>query len=97
MNALLTAIVCISTRPAPFAGKQALHDAAIPDCVPAACPATALTAAPLLSRLCVMQTRVELRRDMKAILNEVGITSILVTHDQEEAFDIADNVALFNR
>ena len=44
-----------------------------------------------------MQTRVELRRDMKAILNEVGITSILVTHDQEEAFDIADNVALFNR
>ena len=34
---------------------------------------------------------------MKAILNEVGITSILVTHDQEEAFDIADNVAVFNR
>ena len=34
---------------------------------------------------------------MKAILNEVGITSILVTHDQEEAFDIADHVAVFNR
>ena len=34
---------------------------------------------------------------MKAILNEVGITSILVTHDQEEAFDIADQVAVFNR
>ena len=34
---------------------------------------------------------------MKVILNEVGITSVLVTHDQEEAFDIADQVAVFNR
>ena len=49
-----------------------------------------------LTHDCV-QTRTELRRDMKAILNEVGITSILVTHDQEEAFDIADQVAVFNR
>lgn len=27
----------------------------------------------------------------------MGVTSILVTHDREEAFDIADKVVVFNR
>jgi len=34
---------------------------------------------------------------VKDIIHKVGVTSILVTHDQEEAFDIADKVVIFNR
>lgn len=34
---------------------------------------------------------------MKEIIQRVGLTSILVTHDREEAFDIADRVVVFNR
>lgn len=35
-----------------------------------------------------------LRRDVHAILREVGATAILVTHDQEEALSMADRVAV---
>ena len=38
-----------------------------------------------------------MRRGVKEIIQKVGITSILVTHDREEAFDIADKVVVFNR
>ena len=34
---------------------------------------------------------------MRDIIQRVGVTSILVTHDQEEAFDIADQIVIFNR
>lgn len=38
--------------------------------------------------------RVQIRRDVKRILSEIGITVILVTHDQEEAFVLGDRVAV---
>ena len=41
--------------------------------------------------------RKSLRDSVKDIIHKVGVTSILVTHDQEEAFDIADKVVIFNR
>jgi ABC-type sulfate/molybdate transport systems ATPase subunit len=34
---------------------------------------------------------------LKGIIEKVGVTSIIVTHDQEEAFDLADQVVIFNR
>jgi ABC-type Fe3+/spermidine/putrescine transport system ATPase subunit len=42
------------------------------------------------------QMRMHLARELKAILKEVQITCIYVTHDQEEAFSIADRVAVIN-
>lgn len=40
--------------------------------------------------------RSELRRTLRAIQRELGITTILVTHDQEEAFELADRVGVMN-
>ena len=40
--------------------------------------------------------RVQLRTDVAALMHEVGMTSIFVTHDQEEAFVIGDRVAVMN-
>ena len=36
--------------------------------------------------------RKTLRAGLKEIVRSVGVTTIIVTHDQEEAFDIADKV-----
>lgn len=41
--------------------------------------------------------RKQLRSGLKEIVRTVGITTIIVTHDQEEAFDLADKVVVFNR
>lgn len=41
--------------------------------------------------------RKSLRRGLREIVQEVGVTTILVTHDQEEAWDIADQVVIFNK
>jgi sulfate/thiosulfate transport system ATP-binding protein len=41
--------------------------------------------------------RGELRRELRSLINRIGITAIFVTHDQEEAFEISDNVAIFNK
>ncbi len=38
--------------------------------------------------------RVQLRRDVRRILSQVGITAIVVTHDQDEAFVLGDRVAV---
>ncbi len=40
--------------------------------------------------------RVELRRTVKEIQRELGVTTIFVTHDQEEAFELADRVGVMN-
>jgi len=40
--------------------------------------------------------RVRMRGEIRAVQRRLGITSIYVTHDQEEAFSIADRVALMN-
>ncbi len=43
------------------------------------------------------QLRVRMRGEIRALQRQLGITSVYVTHDQEEAFSIADQVALMNR
>ncbi|HEB29431.1 MAG TPA: ABC transporter ATP-binding protein [Spirochaetes bacterium] len=40
--------------------------------------------------------RKDLRRDVKRIQRELGITTVYVTHDQEEAFAISDKIAVMN-
>lgn len=40
--------------------------------------------------------RVELRRRLKMIQKNLGVAAILVTHDQEEAFDLADRIGVMN-
>ena len=42
------------------------------------------------------KVRRELRDALRQIHDELGLTSIFVTHDQEEAFALADRVALLN-
>jgi sulfate transport system ATP-binding protein len=42
------------------------------------------------------KVRRELRGALRRIHDELGLTSIFVTHDQEEAFALADRVALLN-
>ncbi len=37
------------------------------------------------------------RRELRALIERIGITTILVTHEQEEAFDLAEHVALLQR
>src|SRR5215217_624648 len=40
--------------------------------------------------------RTELRRSLKAIQGQLGVATILVTHDQEEAFDLADRIGVMS-
>jgi iron(III) transport system ATP-binding protein len=41
--------------------------------------------------------RMQVRADVRRILQEAGVTAVLVTHDQEEALSMADRIAvLFN-
>ena len=42
------------------------------------------------------KVRRELRGALRKIHEEIGLTSIFVTHDQEEAFALADHVAILN-
>ena len=41
--------------------------------------------------------RVQMRRDIRALQQEVGIAAVFVTHDQEEAMAMADRIALLDR
>jgi len=43
------------------------------------------------------KTRIQLRQSLKEIVKEIGVTTIMVTHDQEEAFELADRVAIVNK
>ena len=43
------------------------------------------------------QLRVRMRGEIRSVQRRLGITSVYVTHDQEEAFSIADVVALMNK
>src|ERR1700754_3788853 len=40
--------------------------------------------------------REELRRTIRQVQRELGITTVLVTHDQEEAFALADKIGVMN-
>ncbi len=42
------------------------------------------------------QIRIELRRNLRRIQREIGTTTIFVTHDQEEAFELADRIGVMN-
>ena len=41
--------------------------------------------------------RLELRSWLRQMIQRVGVTSIFVTHDQEEALDVADSIVVTNR
>lgn len=41
--------------------------------------------------------RKSLRKELRRIHNATGVTTIFVTHDQEEALDLADRVAILNQ
>ncbi|WP_087974218.1 ABC transporter ATP-binding protein [Oceanobacillus rekensis] len=41
--------------------------------------------------------RKQLRKELKKLQTEFGITSIYVTHDQEEALTLSDRIAVFNK
>lgn len=42
------------------------------------------------------KVRLELRRWLRQLHDDVGVTSVFVTHDQEEALEVADRVAVMN-
>lgn len=41
--------------------------------------------------------RIEMRREIRRIVKEGGLTGVYVTHDQEEALSMADRMAVLNR
>ena len=41
--------------------------------------------------------RVKLRRDIRELVTRLGLTAIYVTHDQEEALDISDRIAVMRQ
>jgi sulfate transport system ATP-binding protein len=44
-----------------------------------------------------VKIRAQLRRSLKEIQHRLGVTTILVTHDQEEAFELADRIGVLER
>jgi iron(III) transport system ATP-binding protein len=40
--------------------------------------------------------RLELREEIRALVRRIGVTVLLVTHDQDEAFAVADRIALMD-
>ncbi|HWN99868.1 MAG TPA: ATP-binding cassette domain-containing protein [Blastocatellia bacterium] len=44
-----------------------------------------------------VKIRTQLRRSLKEIQQRLGVTTILVTHDQEEAFELADRIGVLER
>lgn len=43
------------------------------------------------------QTRTHLRREIRALLKKVNVPAIFITHDQEEALELGDRVAVINK
>jgi sulfate transport system ATP-binding protein len=44
-----------------------------------------------------VKIRAQLRKNLKEIHRKLGLTTILVTHDQEEAFELADRIGVTDR
>jgi sulfate transport system ATP-binding protein len=42
------------------------------------------------------QTRVKLRREIRALLRQVKVPAVFITHDQEEALELGDRIAVLN-
>jgi ABC-type Fe3+/spermidine/putrescine transport system ATPase subunit len=36
------------------------------------------------------------RRELREVIKRIGITTVFVTHEQEEAFDLGDRIAVLN-
>lgn len=43
------------------------------------------------------ELRIEMRRELRTLQQEIGITTIFVTHDQEEALSMSDRIALLRK
>lgn len=43
------------------------------------------------------QTRTGLRRDIRALLRRLRVPALFITHDQEEAMELGDHIAILNR
>ena len=43
------------------------------------------------------QIRTSLRREIRALLKKINVPSIFITHDQEEALELGDRIAVLNR
>jgi iron(III) transport system ATP-binding protein len=43
------------------------------------------------------KVRLHLRAELKALQRKLGVTTIMVTHDQEEALSVADRIVVMNR
>jgi sulfate transport system ATP-binding protein len=43
------------------------------------------------------QTRVHLRREIRTLLRQVKVPSVFITHDQEEALELGDRIAVLNK
>ncbi|MCU0497730.1 MAG: ABC transporter ATP-binding protein [Anaerolineae bacterium] len=43
-----------------------------------------------------VKIRAQLRQNLRAIQTQLGVTTILVTHDQEEAFELADRIGVID-
>ena len=41
--------------------------------------------------------RVKLRQEIRALQRQLGVTTVMVTHDQEEAFAVADRIVVMNK
>ncbi|UCF18996.1 MAG: ABC transporter ATP-binding protein [Gemmatimonadota bacterium] len=41
--------------------------------------------------------REQTRRELRSLVKEIGMTTVYVTHDQEEAFDLADRIAVLRQ
>lgn len=44
-----------------------------------------------------VKIRAQLRQNLREIQRELGVTTILVTHDQEEAFELADRIGIIEQ
>jgi ABC-type sulfate/molybdate transport systems ATPase subunit len=44
-----------------------------------------------------VKIRAQLRKDLRAVQQRLGVTAILVTHDQDEAFELADRIGVIER
>jgi len=44
-----------------------------------------------------VKIRAQLRQNLRKIQQELGVTAILVTHDQDEAFELADRIGIIDR
>src|SRR3989440_3082278 len=42
------------------------------------------------------QTRTKLRREIRALLRKVNVPAVFITHDQEEALELGDRIAVIN-